>query len=104
MTNTPTPSTETLTPKSAQVSHPTRVRAGLYRGTITVDGRPYAYRIERETPDSSGWRGDWGRWSASTDDTRGEKMHDTLRDAIEAVMTAGWYRHPEYGLCAGGAA
>ena len=82
------------------ITGPTRIAPGYYDGTITIDGGTYRYVIERQGPDSTTYREDFGWWSLDVDGDRGEPIHRTYRDAKAALLAADWYIDPTYGLCA----
>jgi hypothetical protein len=82
-----------------QISKTTKVRAGFYQGTLTVNGRTFRYEIERGETGYNCADYDNNFWRFGVDGKSSGYDYSTKAEAIAALHAGEWYIDTTYGLC-----
>lgn len=87
------------TTTTTKISKSTKVRPGLYAGTITVEGETFEWKIERGEAGVNCDDQDHGNWQLVVNHDGSPFDYATKADALDALRTADWYISAQWGLC-----
>jgi hypothetical protein len=82
-----------------QISKASKIRAGFYAGTLTVNGRTFRYEIERGEVGYNCGEGDGGWWRVEVDGKSSGYDYSTKAEALATLHAGDWHIDPTYGLC-----
>jgi hypothetical protein len=87
------------TTNTTQISKSTKVRPGLYRGTLTVEGKTFDWAVERGEAGINCDAMDHGYWQLVVNHDGSPYDYPTKADALAVLHNADWYIDAKWGLC-----
>jgi hypothetical protein len=81
------------------ISKASKACAGVYTGTLTVEGQTFNWRAIVGVAGENCDHNDNGWWQLITDEDGSGWTFPTKKAAIESLHAGEWYIHPQYGLC-----